>query len=233
MPISPAILTQQGVGSSSVPHWGKRVVQGDPSRARLPSAIPALDALFDGGLPCGAITEVIGGISSGRTTLAHVLTSAATRAGEFVAWVDLPNALDPNCAERAGVDLERVLWVYPTDRRAAFRAVEQVLGAGGFRLVVLDLDGPLPSKLLPASAWLRMGRAAVHRDAAIVVLSSTRIPGTFATLSLEACANRRVFARESGPCPVFEGGTSFLYLRKSKYGPSCERPVELFASTGA
>jgi hypothetical protein len=229
VPISPAILTQQGVGSSSVPHWGKRVVQGNPSRASLPSAIPALDELFGGGLPWGAITEVIGGISSGRTTLAHVMASAATRAGEFVAWVDLSNALDPNCAERAGVDLERVLWVYPTDRRAAFRAVEQVLGAGGFRLVVLDLDGPLPS----ASTWLRMGRAAVHRDAAIVVLSSTRIPGTFATLSLEACANRRVFVGESGPCPVFEGGTSFLYLRKSKYGPSCERPVELFASTGA
>jgi hypothetical protein len=127
-----------------------------------------------------------------------------------------------------------VLWVYPVDWVTAFRAVEQVLGAGGFRLVVLDLEGSLPSRSwLPTSAWLRMARAATRRDAAIVVLSAARLVGAFATLSLEACPHRRAFAGNSGPCPVFEGGTISLYLRKYKFGPAAATPVEFFASTKA
>jgi hypothetical protein len=167
-------------------------------------------------------------------TFAQALLAAATRAGEFAAWVDLPNSLDPDGAERAGVNLERVLWVYPVDWVTAFRAVEQVLNTGGFRLVVLDLEGQLPSRSwLPTSAWLRMARAAARGDAAIVVLSAARLAGTFATLALEACPHRRAFAGESGPCPVFEGATSSLYLRKYKFGPPGAVPVEFFASTGA
>ena len=122
--------------------------------------LPELDAVLGGGLPCGAITEIFGGVSSGRTTLAQVLISAVTHGGEFAAWIDLPNAFDPHCARAAGVDLERVLWVSPTDHLAALRAVEHVLDAGGFRVVVLDLDRPSGGRSVPASAWLRMGRAA-------------------------------------------------------------------------
>ena len=206
---------------------------GKDERRRLPLGIPSLNAFLGGGLPCGAITEVVGGISSGRTTIAQVLTSAATHAGEFVAWVDLPNSLDPDDAQRAGVNLERVLWMYPVDLVAAFRAVEHVLGAGGFRLVLLDLDGPLQSRSLPASAWLRIARVAVRSDAAIVVLSASRIAGAFATLSLEICPLRRAFVGEGGPCPVFEGAVSSLYLRKYKFGASGGVPVDIFASTRA
>jgi hypothetical protein len=195
--------------------------------------MPALNAFLDGGIPCGAITEIFGGVSSGRTTFAHALTSAATRAGEFAAWVDLPNALDPDCAQKAGVNLDRVLWMYPVDRFAAFRSVEYVLGAGGFRLVLLDLDGPPPSRLLPASAWLRIARAAVHRDAAIVVLSNSRMAGTFATLSVETRPRRRAFVGEGGPCPVFQGSVSALHLRKYRFGPPGGAPVDFFASIRA
>ena len=214
--------------------WIRRDVPERPGHPRLPLAIPALDAFLEGGLLCGVITEIFGKVSSGRTTLAQALLAAATRAGECAAWVDLPNSLDPDGAERAGVDLERVLWVYPVDWVTAFCAVEQVLGTGGFRLVVLDLEDPLRSRSgLPTSAWLRMVRAAARREAAIVVLSAARLAGAFATLSLEVCPHHRAFAGKSGPCPVFEGVTSSLYLRKYKFGPAGVAPVEFFASTKA
>lgn len=207
---------------------------GHPARGRshLSLAIPTLDAFLDGGLPRGAITEIFGQVSSGRTTFAHLLTAAATREGEYVVWVDLPNTLDPEGAHDAGANLERVLWLNPRDRVSALRAVDQVLAAGGFHLVVLDLDGPPTSRaVLPPSVWLRMARAAVHRDAAIVVLGATSLAGSFATLSLEICASRRIFLGKGGPCPVFEGAVSALHLRRHKYGPPSAVAVDLFAST--
>lgn len=207
--------------------------QGGP-RSRLSLADPMLDAFLDGGLPRGGITEIFGRISSGRTTFVHVLAAAATRAGEYVAWVDLPNALDPDGAYGAGANLEYVLWLNPKDRVTALRAVEQVLTVGGFRLVILDLDGsPSSRPVLPTSAWLRMARAAMDREAAVVVLGATSLVGSFATLSLEICPRRRVFAGENGPCPVFEGTTSALHLRKRKFGHPSAAVVDLFASTYA
>ncbi len=193
--------------------------------------LPTLDAILGGGLPCGAITEIFGGVSSGRTTIAQTLISTVTHAGEFAAWIDLPNAFDPDCARTAGIDLERMLWVSPVDRIGAFRAAEQVVNAGGFRVVVLDLDDPsLARSVVPTSAWLRMGRAAACRNAAIVVIGAVDVAGAFATLSLEACPHRRVFAGERGPCPIFEGATSALWVRRFKFGPQPTIPVELFAT---
>jgi recombination protein RecA len=76
----------------------------------LPTGIAALDQR-SGGLPVGAITEVTGLPGSGRTALAMATSTAATRAGHVVAWVDVTDALDPESAAATGIDLERLLWV--------------------------------------------------------------------------------------------------------------------------
>jgi RecA/RadA recombinase len=219
-----------------LPHEGRRGNRVDPPAiARLPLAIPALDAVLGGGLPYGAITEVFGGVSSGRTTLAFALISAAMRAGCFTAWVDLPNALDPNCAQKAGIDLARLLWVCPSDRMMAVRVAEHVLDAGGFRVVVIDLDGATTStqSVFASSVWLRMARAAVRRHAAVVLLAASHVAGTFATLSLEARVQRRFFVGGEGACPLFEGAASSLHLRKYKLGSPVDVPVDLIATTTA
>jgi hypothetical protein len=181
-------------------------------------------------LPRGAITEIVGRISSGRTTLGYTLLASATRAGESVAWVDLPNAFDPESLSEAGANLGHVLWLQPRDRQGAIRAVEHVLDAGGFRLVVLDLDGASPRPCVPMSSWLRITRAAVHRDAAIVVLGSSGLAGSCAALSLEVRSLRRVFDGESGPYSMFEGAAIALFLRRRKFGPTTDAIIDLFAS---
>ena len=70
-----------------------------------------LNALLGGGVPIAAISEVYGAESSGRTTLAMSVLSAATCSGSVAAWIDVSDSLDPETAARSGVDLQRLLWV--------------------------------------------------------------------------------------------------------------------------
>src|SRR5437868_2078596 len=73
--------------------------------------IPALDELLEGGLPLGAITEMVGPECSGRASLALSFVSQMTQAGKVCAWVDVSNALHPESAAAIGVDLSRLLWL--------------------------------------------------------------------------------------------------------------------------
>jgi recombination protein RecA len=75
------------------------------------TGIPALDELLEGGLPLGAITEMVGAECSGRTSLALSFVSQMTQAGKVCAWIDVSNALDPESAAATGIDLSRLLWV--------------------------------------------------------------------------------------------------------------------------
>jgi hypothetical protein len=81
-----------------------------PAPEMVSSGIVALDALI-GGLPRGCLTEICGPASSGRTTVLLAALAAATGRGEFCALVDAGDALDPQSAAAAGVELERLLWV--------------------------------------------------------------------------------------------------------------------------
>ncbi len=213
------------------------IVRGIPERgrrARLHVPIAELDALLGGGLPCGAITEIAGARSSGRTALTHALLASVLAAGECAAWIDLPNAFDPEHARMAGVALEHVLWVNPADALGALRATECIVGAGGFRLVVVDLDdASRPPTRLPTSTWVRVTRAAVRHDAAVVVLSTTHLAGTFAAIALDVSLRRRVFVGVDGPACLFAGMTSAFHLQKNKLGPPGSAPVDLFVSTAA
>jgi recombination protein RecA len=80
-------------------------------RPVAPTGIAEVDALLEGGLPVGAITEMVGAESSGRTSLALSFLAGTTRAGSVGAWIDVLDTLDPESAAAAGVDLSRVLWV--------------------------------------------------------------------------------------------------------------------------
>lgn len=203
----------QLLGSSDPAALRVRCDLRSSDRRRLSLAVPSLDAFLGGGFPCGAITEVFGGRSSGKTTLAQALIATTVRSGAFAAWVDLPNAFRP---ERPS---DHVLWVAPRDSVTALRVAEHVLEAGGFRVLILDLGTPTSSRCVPVSRWLRLTRLAERRDAVILVLSAVHAVGAFAALSLEVSAQHRRFAGRPGPCPIFEGVESSLHLHRSKHEP--------------
>lgn len=82
----------------------------------LPTGIAEVDAMLGGGLPLGGVTEIIGPVCSGRSTLAlSVLAGVTGRGaagqGAAAAYVDVSDALDPFSAAAMGVDLGRLLWV--------------------------------------------------------------------------------------------------------------------------
>jgi hypothetical protein len=71
----------------------------------------ALDRSLLGGLPRGHLSEIVGGVSSGKTALAWAWLAAATSRGETVALIDTFDRFDPASAAASGIDLTRLLWV--------------------------------------------------------------------------------------------------------------------------
>ena len=209
---------------------------------RLGSGIIPLDVLLSGGIVRGRISEFIGRVSSGRTSLAVSFAASATRRGEVVGWVDSANAFDPATIAAAGADLARLLWVsgrgatvsrslrkksstsFTPRPPVLFKAAELILDAGGFGLVVIDFgDLRYP---MPQSSALRIARAAERSGAAVIVLASRRMCGTFAYLSL---AMNRVAASfgcaASGAPAVFDGLELEINVVRNKLGGSDGRTV--------
>lgn len=188
------------------------------NRRRLASGLAALDAIVDGGIVHGRVSEITGPVGSGRTTIAMRFVAAATRMGEVAAWFEDARRFDPASALAAGAVLDRILWASPDDRCKAdpempgrlyprrlsliFKAAELALKAGGFGLVVIDAG----AGQLPRSIALRLAREAERSGAAVVVLAPHRICGAFAALSLELTRLEASFSRLAAASPaVFDG----------------------------
>jgi hypothetical protein len=75
------------------------------------TGIKALDDVLRGGLPIGAISEMVGPECSGRTSVALSFLAQMTQAGKVCCWIDVANTFDPASAAAIGVDLTRLLWV--------------------------------------------------------------------------------------------------------------------------
>ena len=105
----------------------------------LSTGVSEIDALT-GGLPRGAISEIFGPASSGRTSLMYSMLAYATRHEETCALVDTNDVFAPTAATSAGVDFDRLLWVRCAGNlENAFKSADLLLHAGGFGLVILDL----------------------------------------------------------------------------------------------
>jgi recA bacterial DNA recombination protein len=132
----------------------------------------------------GEISEIVGGLASGRTTLLNRCVCAVTRAGAVAALVDVDGTFDPGSAARAGVDLRRVLWVRGDGRRdRALRAADLLVRCPGFALVVLDVGETAPRVSLSAAYRFRL---AVRRaGVTLLIVSRRRLTGGAATLCVE------------------------------------------------
>lgn len=75
------------------------------------TGIPPLDQLLEGGLPLGAITEVVGPEGSGHTSFALSFIARMTQAAKVCAWIDVSDTFHPESASSIGVILEWLLWI--------------------------------------------------------------------------------------------------------------------------
>jgi len=85
-------------------------LQVHPPPDMVSFGIGSLDALT-GGIPRGALTEMVGSASSGRTSITMSLIAEITRQQEVCAVIDASDSFDPASAAAAGIVLDRVLWV--------------------------------------------------------------------------------------------------------------------------
>jgi hypothetical protein len=208
---------------------GPQIRQGEPATteplARCPSGLPEIDALLEGGFPCGRLSEIVGPPSSGRTSVALALLAHTTReAGELAAVVDPADAFDPPSAQAAGVDLERVLWVRAEQWREALRCTERLLETDGIPLVVMDLGHPIRNRPgrrktppIPASAWTRLARLAASTRTTLVSLGPERLAGPEAEMVLEMQPTRPGW---SPPPVLLEGIASRAILVRHRGGPA-------------
>ena len=167
-----------------------------------------------GSLPTGAISEVFGAISCGKTLLLHMLLAEASARGECCAVVDSRGAFDPLSASQAGVDLTHLLWVrgnYHID--ATFKAVDLILHSGGFGVVVLDLCEVAPRDLnrIPLSYWYRFRLAVDHTPTRLIVAGDQPLVKSCARVQIEVKRERLLWRG-----PVFEGIYFELAHRKAR-----------------
>ena len=139
----------------------------------LPTGVSEID-LFMSGVPRGAITEIVGAVSSGRTSLLMSLLAVATGQEETCALVDCNDTFDLRSANTAQVNLDRVLWVRCNHRlERAFKATDLLLQGGGFGLVVLNLADVAAkcARRVISSWWFRFRRALENTPTALIVIT--------------------------------------------------------------
>ncbi|HEY2384887.1 MAG TPA: hypothetical protein VGK48_27240 [Terriglobia bacterium] len=151
----------------------------------VPTGIAPLDTLT-GGLPRGAITEIFGPPTSGRTSAMVSILVEATAGDEVCALVDGTDAFDPKSAAAAGLDLQRLLWVRCHKLDQVLKSTDLLLQGGGFGRVVMDLtDLPLPHvQSISLASWFRFQRTIEKTPTALVVISSDSIVKSAAALVL-------------------------------------------------
>ena len=132
--------------------FGKGTVMrmGDQERVALPSISTGslgLDiALGIGGLPKGRIVEIYGPESSGKTTLTLQVIAEAQKAGGTAAFIDAEHALDPQYAEKLGVQVDDLIVSQPDTGEQALEVAEMLVRSGAVDVLVVDSVAALTPK---------------------------------------------------------------------------------------
>ena len=131
-------------GKGSVMRLGEREAV---KIAAIPTGSVALDiALGVGGLPRGRIVEIYGPESSGKTTVAlHAIANAQAEGG-ICAFIDAEHALDPEYAEKLGVDTDALLVSQPDNGEQALEIADTLVRSGALDLIVVDSVAALTPK---------------------------------------------------------------------------------------
>lgn len=199
-----------------VPSWYQRTQRWrfqEEHRPRLTTGEEAVDTLLDGGWPVGKVAELVGAASSGKTSLAVATVAAATARGELALWVDASGQLDAASIAAGGVCLQQLLVVQAEQPWQAVRAVELVLEAGGFTVVVVDLGGEELWKGISLRQEervrlpLRLARAVERAGVVGLVLTSRPWVGTWAGVRVVFPRGKPRFVKEEGAGWWFAGFT--------------------------
>jgi recombination protein RecA len=103
-------------------------------------------ALGIGGLPRGRIVEIYGPESSGKTTLTLQVIAEMQKQGGQAAFIDAEHALDPQYAEKLGVNVSDLLISQPDNGEQALEIADMLVRSGSVDVVVIDSVAALTPK---------------------------------------------------------------------------------------
>lgn len=95
-------------------------------------------ALGVGGLPRGRIVEIYGPESSGKTTLTLQVIAEMQKLGGTAAFIDAEHALDPQYAQKIGVNVQELLISQPDNGEQALEITDMLVRSGSVDIVVVD-----------------------------------------------------------------------------------------------
>jgi len=103
-------------------------------------------ALGIGGLPRGRVVEIYGPESSGKTTLTLHVVAEVQKTGGTAAFIDAEHALDPQYAEKLGVNVDELLVSQPDTGEQALEIADMLVRSSAVDVVVIDSVAALTPK---------------------------------------------------------------------------------------
>jgi hypothetical protein len=139
---------------------------------RLVTGFASLDQPIGGGLPKGAITELISPRgSAGSASLVQGFIHGAYRDKYFVALIDGRDSFDPSGLVNSV--LAHLLWARCNKTFEAVKAADLLLRDGNFPLVIVDLilNSPEELRKIPQTTWYRLQRLVESVPTACLILT--------------------------------------------------------------
>ncbi|RFC31043.1 MAG: RecA protein [Candidatus Nitrotoga sp. MKT] len=103
-------------------------------------------ALGVGGLPRGRVIEIYGPESSGKTTLTLQVIAEMQKLGGTAAFIDAEHALDPQYAQKLGVNVSELLISQPDNGEQALEIADMLVRSAAVDVVVVDSVAALTPK---------------------------------------------------------------------------------------
>ena len=164
---------QKQYGTGSVMRLGERAER--MIKDVISTGSLALDlALGVGGLPKGRIIEIYGPEASGKTTICLHLIAQAQKKGGVAAFIDAEHALDPQRAQKVGVNLDDLLISQPDTGEQALEIAESLIRSGGIDVMVIDSVAALVPK---AEIEGEMGDAVMGMQARLMSQALRKLTG--------------------------------------------------------
>lgn len=164
---------QKQYGTGSVMRLGERAER--MIKDVISTGSLALDlALGVGGLPKGRIIEIYGPEASGKTTICLHLIAEAQKKGGVAAFIDAEHALDPQRAQKVGINLDDLLISQPDTGEQALEIAESLIRSGGIDVMVIDSVAALVPK---AEIEGEMGDAVMGMQARLMSQALRKLTG--------------------------------------------------------
>ena len=103
-------------------------------------------ALGIGGLPRGRVVEIYGPESSGKTTLTLSVIAQMQKLGGTAAFIDAEHALDPQYAQKLGVNVSELLISQPDTGEQALEIADMLVRSSAVDVIVIDSVAALTPK---------------------------------------------------------------------------------------